>query len=363
MGCRLLYVIGDLTSGGAESQLYLLLKDLDRERFRPQVVVWSFSERDPNVSLFSTLGIPLHCFPRTLSVFAKIQRLRRLILKLNPEVLHSYSFYLNFTAHCATVLTETIAIGSVRSDFLRDKSDSGLLLGSMNARWPRNQICNSLSALEHAKQSRSPFTPERLLMIRNGLDLKRVRWCPIPSKTRVSILGVGSLIPLKRWDRLLAAASELKKRKFDFSVRIVGDGPLRHALEEQTRSLNVDDHVQFMGQRGDIPGLLADSSILAHTSDVEGCPNVVMEAMASGRPVVTTDAGDAPFLAEDGKTGFVVRRGDSKTLVEALAALIANPALCQQMGEEGRAKAVREFSLDRLVSETLTAYEVVGWRP
>jgi glycosyltransferase involved in cell wall biosynthesis len=362
MGCRLLYVIGDLTCGGAEYQLYLLLKSMDRDRFRPQVVVWSFREHDRYVSLFSTLDIPLHCFPPTLSVFAKIQRLRRLIFELNPEVLHSYSFYLNVAARCATFLTSTIAIGSVRSDFLRDKSDSGLLIGSLSARWPRNQICNSLTALKAAKQSRSPFTPERLFVIRNGFDLNRIRWCPIPSATRVSILGIGSLILHKRWDRLLTVASELKKRKFDFSVRIVGDGPLRQALEEQTRSLDVDDHVQFLGQSNDIPGLLAESTILAHTSDVEGCPNVVMEAMASGRPVVTTDAGDAPFLVEDGKTGFVVRRGDSKTLVESLAALIGDSSLCRSMGEAGRAKAVREFSLDRLVSETLTAYEAVGWR-
>jgi glycosyltransferase involved in cell wall biosynthesis len=168
---------------------------------------------------------------------------------------------------------------------------------------------------------------------------------------------------LKRWDRLLAAAVELKKRQFDFSVRIVGDGPLRQALEGRTRSLKVDDCVHFVGQSDDIPALLAGSSILVHTSDVEGCPNVVMEAMASGRPVVATDAGDAPFLVEDGKTGFVVRRGDAKALVESLAALIRDPALRQQMGDAGRAKAAREFSLDRLVSETLSAYEAVGWRP
>jgi glycosyltransferase involved in cell wall biosynthesis len=199
------------------------------------------------------------------------------------------------------------------------------------------------------------------MVVRNGLDKKEVRWTPIPSGKRVSVVGVGSLVPRKRWDRLLAAAFELKKRRFAFSVQIAGEGPLRRTLEEQTQSLGLDDCVEFVGHRDDVPAFLANSTFLAHTSDAEGCPNVLMEAMAAGRPVVTTDAGEAPFLVEDGKTGFVVRRGDSKALVERLAALIATPSLCRQMGEAGRVKALSEFSVDRMVRGTLAAYEAVGW--
>ena len=362
MDCRLLYVIGDLGCGGAERQLYLLLKGMDRDRFRPHVVVWRFSEHDRYVPLFRKLNITLHGFSGSLSAVAKMQRLRRLVLALNPEVLHSYSFSLTLAAHYAGCLTATTAIGSVRSDFRRDKSDSGPLLGSLNARWPRYQICNSVAAHEFARQSRSPFTPKRLFMIRNGLDLDEVQWRPFSGGPRVTIIGIGSLIPLKRWDRLLAAASELKNRRIDFSVQIVGEGPLRPALEEQTRSLEIDDRVKFLGCSDDIPGLLNDSTLLAHTSDVEGCPNVVMEAMASGRPVVVADVGDASFLVENGETGFVVPRGNDRMFAESLATLIGDPDLCRRMGQAGRAKAVREFGIDRLVGETFSAYKTAGWR-
>jgi glycosyltransferase involved in cell wall biosynthesis len=87
-----------------------------------------------------------------------------------------------------------------------------------------------------------------------------------------------------------------------------------------------------------------------------------MEAMACGRAVVATDAGDVPELVEDGKTGFVVNRGDDAMLTDCMAALITNHALCRRMGEAGRAKAEREFGLDRLVSETLAAYRSMGWK-
>jgi glycosyltransferase involved in cell wall biosynthesis len=86
-----------------------------------------------------------------------------------------------------------------------------------------------------------------------------------------------------------------------------------------------------------------------------------MEAMACGRAVVATDAGDVPSLVEDGKTGFVVPRRDEATLLARMVTLITDYDLCQRMGEAGRAKAERQFGLDRFVSETLVAYRVMGW--
>src|SRR5262249_20281934 len=157
------------------------------------------------------------------------------------------------------------------------------------------------------------------------------------------------------------AAPALKQRGFDFLFRIVGDGPLHGSLEQHVHSLGLSSHIEFIRNSDDIPGLLADATFLVHTSDSEGCPNVVMEAMACGRAVVATDAGDVPDLVEDGKTGFVVRRGDDAMLVERMATLIANPNLCRQMGEAGRVKAEREFGLNRLLSETLAAYQAAGW--
>jgi glycosyltransferase involved in cell wall biosynthesis len=85
-----------------------------------------------------------------------------------------------------------------------------------------------------------------------------------------------------------------------------------------------------------------------------------MEAMATGRAVVATDSGDVPFLVDNGETGFVVRRDDNGALVEAIARLITDPALCDRMGRAGRAKAEREFGLERFASETLAAYHAAS---
>ena len=121
------------------------------------------------------------------------------------------------------------------------------------------------------------------------------------------------------------------------------------------------DRVAFIGHTDDVIGVLARSAFLVHTSDSEGCPNVVMEAMACGRAVVATDVGDIPDLVENGKTGFVVRCGDDATLAQRMATLIGDRDLCVRMGKAGQVKSEREFGLDRLVSKTLAAYQAAGW--
>jgi glycosyltransferase involved in cell wall biosynthesis len=325
------------------------------------VVVWNFSLDDIYVHEIRALGVPIYCFPSGVSRVAKLRGFRRLVRQLDPEVIHSYSFYTNFAAYWAAWGTEALAFGALQSDFTTEKKLTGVWLGRLSARWPRDQISNNFAAVKAARSSGTIFVPKSLSVVRNGIDLERFHTAPFPANGTVRVVGVGSLLSYKRWDRLVVAALELKSRGYDFKVQIVGDGPLCEPLQQLAHSLGVADRVEFSGCAEDVPALLGNAAFLAHTSDLEGCPNVIMEAMACGRAVVATDVGDVPYIVEDGKTGFVVRCGDHETLVERLIELITDRDLCQCMGEAGRAKAEQEFGLHRLVAETLAAYRAVGW--
>lgn len=362
MKCDLLYLVGQLGSGGLERQLYYLLQTINRTCYQPAVAVWNYCEQDTYTAAIKALEVPCYSFSQTFSPPAKLAAFRRLIQELQPAVAHSYSFYTNFAVYWATRGTHTVAVGSVRGEFARAKKESGRWLGRLSARWPREQICNNSLALEAARRSRGLFVPRRLSVVRNGLDLDRFHSTPLPISGRVCIVGVGSLFSVKRWDRVLRAALTLKQRGFNFLVRLVGDGPLRDSLRQQTQTLGVADCVEFLGNRDDIPSILAEATFLIHTSDSEGCPNVVMEAMACGRAVVATEVGDIPFLIEDGKTGFIVPRDDEEALVSRMITLISNRNFCHRMGNAGRAKAEQEFSLARLVTETLSVYRAAGWK-
>jgi glycosyltransferase involved in cell wall biosynthesis len=362
MSCRLLYVIGQLRPGGAERQLYYLLQAMNRDRYKPAVAVWNHCEEDAFASHVKALGVPLYPLPYSSSGYLRLKAFRHLIRQLRPELVHSYSFYTNFPAWWAVLGTKAVAIGAMRSAFPWTVKNRGPLFGPLSARWPRTQIFNSHAAAESARRSKRLFVPGQLYVVCNGVDLQHFQAVPLSTAGRACVLGVGSLSRLKRWDRLLGAVLSLKRRGLDFRVRIAGAGPLRESLKEQAQAFSVTDCVEFMGHRDDIPGLLAHATFLVHTSDSEGCPNVVMEAMACGRAVVATGVGDTPFIVEHQKTGFVVPHGDDAALVERMAALIADRELCRRMGEAGRLKAEREFGLDRLVSETLAAYRAAGWK-
>jgi glycosyltransferase involved in cell wall biosynthesis len=335
---------------------------MDRKRYRPAVAVWNFRERDKYVELLGELKVPLYRLPRNHSGVEKLLAFRHVIREVKPEIVSSYASYLNFAVQCGVIGTGTIAVGSVRSDLMRARKQAGWCLGALSARWPRNQVFNNMAAAKTVQQTGDFFAPKRISVVRNGICFEQFRLGPLPSTHRMCITGVGSLLPVKRWDRLILAAQDLRRAGLDCLVRICGDGPLRDSLRQQTEGLGLADAVEFRGYSDNIPALLADATILAHTSDAEGCPNAVMEAMATGRPVVATDVGDVSSIVDDHKTGFVVQPGDHSALVDRLARLIKDRELCRRMGEASRLKAEKEFSLERLVAETFAAYREAGWQ-
>jgi glycosyltransferase involved in cell wall biosynthesis len=360
MECRLLYVVGQLGLGGLERQLFYLIRSMDRGRYKPAVAVWGNSPDDHYVREIRALAVPVVALGSNPTRSAKLRTLRSIVSSLRPEVIHSYTFYTNFAAWWAVRGTAAIPIGSVRSNFALDRRKSGKLLGRLCGRWPSSQIFNSLTAEQAAKRSTTLFRPRRIYVVKNGVDLDR--FSPRCHPQQGYILAVGSLYPVKRWDRLIRAVAFLTSKGICPEVIHVGSGPLRGELEAMTKNLHVEHVIQFLGARLDIPTLLADAAFLVHTAEDEGCPNVVLEAMACGRAVVATDAGDVPHLIDDGKTGFVIPRGDETALANRIATLLKDRELCRRMGEAGRMKAEQAFGLDRLRSETFAAYRAEGWR-
>ncbi len=361
--CRLLYVVGQLGLGGLERQLYYLLANLDHARYYPAVVVWNLNHNDKYYKDIEALKIPLCGFPPEWSPLSKLKALRALTRQLKPEVIHSYGFYTNFAAAYAAWATKTLAIGSRRSEYNPHKRRRGGVNRLLNAKWPAFHIVNSTPSADGANCAFSLFTSRHLFTVRNALDLNLFTCVSEASKKRDYVAAIGALTPVKRWDRLLRVVRNLKTvLGEDIRFQIAGDGPLRSALAKLADDLGVSRVVEFRGAVHDIPAFLSGAKFLVHTSQSEGCPNVVMEAMACGLPVVAMETGEIPYLVEDGKTGFVVRQEDETTFVERVSLLLGDDELCLSMGTAAREKAKREFTLERLVSETLAAYRVAGWR-
>lgn len=359
MECRLLYVVGQLGLGGLERQLFYLIRSMDRYQYKPAVVVWGNSPDDHYAKDLCALNVPVVRLGEHVTPFAKLRALSSIVSTVRPEVIHSYSFYTNIVAWWMGQYTGAISIGSVRNNFTQDRLATGKVLGRLCGRWPSAQIFNSTTAEQNARRTTTLFRSRRIYVVKNGVDLEY--FSPQPYPERGYILAVGSMYARKRWDRLIKAVAFLASKGLCAEVVHVGSGPLRQELERMARDLHVGHLFRFLGNRQDIPDVLARSAFLVHTADEEGCPNVVMEAMACGRAVIATDAGDVSCLIENGNTGFVASREDQRALVEYIAILLGDPQLCRRMGRAARAKAEEAFGIERLRSETFSVYGAEGW--
>jgi glycosyltransferase involved in cell wall biosynthesis len=145
------------------------------------------------------------------------------------------------------------------------------------------------------------------------------------------------------------AAKALSDRATGAAFLLVGDGPLRKKYEQMADELGLKERVRFLGKRNDVPSILSSLDIAVLSSTSEGLPNVILESMAAGRPVVATDAGGSSELVSDGINGYLVPPADSRAMAEAIESLLRNPEDAVEMGRMGKSMVQDKFSQKRMV--------------
>jgi glycosyltransferase involved in cell wall biosynthesis len=201
--------------------------------------------------------------------------------------------------------------------------------------------------------------PEKVRTVHHGLGLDRFRRRSRPRNDEPVILSVGRLVEQKGYDRLLEACQELRRRGRRFRCEIVGDGPLRTALQARVAALGLQDSVQLTGavvgdtlleyyERADVFALL---SLKASDGDRDGIPNVLIEAMAMELPIVATRYSGIPELVVDQVTGLLVEPEDAMAGADALGELLADRVRCERMGHAGRERVMAHFTSARSASK------------
>jgi glycosyltransferase involved in cell wall biosynthesis len=217
----------------------------------------------------------------------------------------------------------------------------------------------------HAHLERLAAGTTPILRCYHGIELDRYH--PAAERREPSraphILTVGRLVAKKGFPVLLDALAIVRDRRLDFRCTVVGRGPLEQALREQIARLALQDRVTLAGAlpESDVAELYRSVDLFALACEVEangdrdGIPNVVIEAMASGLPVVSTDVSGLPECVERGVTGLLVPERQPLALADAIARLISAPDLAARMGRAGRAKVEREFAAARNVAPIAAA--------
>ena len=286
---------------------------------------------------------------------------------------HVHVHFANRAAHTAVFLKEIsgipFSVTAHGQDFMKDLGSDDLL----------REICAAAEFVaaetDYSRdllRQRCPDSATKIHRVYNGIDLKRF---PMPRNVTARpavvpyrpprIVSVGRLVAFKGFDDLIDACAELARCRIEFVCDIIGDGPQRETLQAKIEQLDLSSRVNLLGslsQRAVLERLqAADIFALPSTTDVQGAtdvfPTVILEAMASARPVVSTRLAGIPELVVDGETGTLISAGDSTALAQALEQLLRDPELRLRFGHAGRARIEQHFRIENTVVSLMEMLE------
>jgi len=227
-------------------------------------------------------------------------------------------------------------------------------------------VANSAAAASNAAKA-GGISPTKLRIIRNGVvvpppvtateRLARRRAIGIIDPDEIVIGCVANFRQVKRHDWLINAFAALPDQERKLRLVLVGDGPLRPAVERQVRALGLEARVLLLGSELNPEPLYATFDIAVQASCREGLPNALLEAGAAGRAIVATDAGGSREIVLDGRTGLLVPVEGPSALVSALQRLVSSPDLRERLGNGAREHVAATFGMDRFVAEFAQLYE------
>ncbi len=229
---------------------------------------------------------------------------------------------------------------------------SRVALGRPGTRW--------IAVSAAVKESLRPLTwlpTDAISVVWNGVDLDRFFQEARLADSRRPMIGTAArLAPMKGLTYLIEAVAELDRRGMPCDLKIAGDGPSRDELISLTARLGLSERVTFLGQQEDMPSFYRSIDIFALPSLAEGLPLSLLEAMATGLPVVSTTLSGIREVVESGLTGLLVPPRSSYALANALESLVRSKALCGAMGIMGRQRTECCFSLQRAVDQVAGVY-------
>jgi glycosyltransferase involved in cell wall biosynthesis len=287
-------------------------------------------------------------------------RLMRCLRNLGVAVAHSFDFYSNLTLIPAALLARIpVVIGSHRQlgDLLTPAQFRAQLI---MFRWCDRVVCNSQAAADRLLQAGLP--EHKVVVIGNALPpeafVQAAQACArIPGIVRVGMIARMNA-SYKNHREFLRAAARLAHKHSNVEFLLIGDGPLRPALEREANGSGLGARVQFLGDRRDIAAVLASIDVSVVPSASESLSNVMLESMAAGVPVVATDVGGNTELAADGR-GVLVAPNDEDALATGIERVLADQELRSAISRKAREFAQANFSVERIREQYRSLYAEV----
>ncbi len=292
-------------------------------------------------------------------------RLYRFLRKERIDVLQTFCYYANvlgvLVGRCARV---PVIITSQRNAY-HSKGRVALLIDRIAASLT-TKVVAVCKAVEQFSIENERFRPDKILSIPNGIDMAAVCAQHVDVAKKRQELGldanrlifgcVARLHPRKGHEYLLRAFPSVLESVPHAALLLVGDGTEKNKLEHLACELDIGDRVTLLGWRTDVSELIECFDVFVLPSLEEGFPNVLLEAMARGKPVIATDVDGNVEVARDGVTGLLVPAADTAALAGAMLSMANDPDVMARYGQQGRALVEREYSLARTIERFRELY-------
>lgn len=368
---RLAFLITSLSWGGAQVQLVRLARELKLRGWDVRVI--SMLEPGVFAEELHQAGIPVDSLGMNRGVPAPsgIFKAGSILRRWNPTVLCSFMYHANLLGRAAGRLVRVpVIVSSIRNENLGNRMRERI---DRLTNWASDAITTNSRLAAAGLTQRGVVAPGRLLVIPNSIQVDRYAGDPEERARQRAELGlrddeflwlsVGRLEKDKDHENLVAAMRLLDEKGIRPPVLVAGEGPERETLEAATASLNLQERVKFLGTRRDLRSLYGAADGFVLPSRREGLPNVIMEALASGTPVVASRVGGVPELIRDGDTGFLVPPRDTGALAAAMTRLMETPpAQRREMGERGRRHVEENFSVGAVTDEWESLFQGLARR-
>jgi len=360
---RILHGITLSETGGAQNHVRDLLNGLQGQ-FDLALAV---GEEGPLTRSARELGVQVQVIPsliRSLSPHHDLRALRELgqfIRSTRPDLVHTHSSKAGLLGRISARLNGVPSVFTAHGWAFEDGVPLPRKLVAIPSEWFAARCCNRIITVSQAGHTLARryriASPGKMEVIYYGIPDAPPRALPGTGETPVIVM-VARIASQKDHAVVLRAVAQLP---FDFRLIFVGDGPTRASVEAEARSLLPDGKVSFLGDRSDVPELLARAHVFVLGTNWEGLPISILEAMRAGLPVVASDVGGVREEVVEGETGFVVPRGDADAMRERLRLLLMQPELRIRMGLAGRRRFEVLFSIKGMIEKTTKLYaDVLG---
>jgi glycosyltransferase involved in cell wall biosynthesis len=360
-------VLLSLTMGGGE---VLAARIARRLNGRYQFVFFCLDSLGTLGEELRSEGFQVHVLERRPGIdWGCMRRLARLLRQERVNVLHAHQYTPFFYSAAARWLHRRQSViftehGRTFPDYPRRKR----MLANRVLVGRRDRVIGVGQAVRQALVVNEGLKADRVEVIYNGIDLaaqgrrtdedradarRDFGW----TAENLVIIQVARLDPLKDHVTAVRAFQRVHQQLPQARFLIVGEGTERAAIEAEVAELKLEPYVRFAGLRKDVPRLLAASDLLWLTSVSEGIPLTLIEGMAAGLPVVSSDVGGVSEVVVAGKTGLVAPAGNNAELAQAAVALLCDPELRRRLASAGRKRAFERFSEDTMVESYASLYE------